>query len=83
MAGRCAAEWGACPLCGPTLRSSGSGTWCRECGRRWEEDILGRDCRLPAGGTLTQFDGDPGIALCLPHGRTAAVLVTGGVFTTS
>ncbi len=48
-----------------------------------EEDILGEECRLPAAGRLTQFDGDPGIALCLPHGRAAAVLVAAAVFTTS
>ena len=80
--GWCAAGWGVCPLCGPTLKSSGSGAWCQECGRRWEEDLLSEDCRLPAAGVLTQFAGDPGIALCLPHGRAGAVLVAGGIFTT-
>ncbi|MCX5215612.1 hypothetical protein OG689_41395 [Kitasatospora sp. NBC_00240] len=55
-------------------------TWCQECGQRWEEDILGQDCRLPVAGRLTQFTGDPGVELCLPHGRAAAVLVDAAVF---
>ena len=44
---------------------------------------MGEDCRLPAAGVLTQLVGDPGIALCLPHGRAAAVLADATVFPTT
>ncbi len=44
--------------------------------------LAGQDRRLPAAGRLTQFDGDPGIALCLPHGHGGAILVDEAVFTT-
>ncbi|MFC8450038.1 hypothetical protein [Kitasatospora sp. NPDC057223] len=65
------------------MRFDDSGTWCQKCGRRWEEDVLGQDCRFPAAGPVTPFDGDPGIALCLPHGRAGAVLVGTAAVTTT
>ena len=57
----------------PVLRSSGSGSWCRENGQRQEGNALGRDFWPRGAARAHQFAGDPGWNRA---DRTAAVLAT-------
>jgi hypothetical protein len=51
----CAAEWGACPVHGATLTSSGGQAWCtaHACELRWDYDRLGLPCSEDAVAFVT------------------------------
>jgi hypothetical protein len=74
----CAAEWGACPEHGNTLRGSGGVAWCEApgCRRAWGYDRLGLPCSEPAAYIARDPAGDE-LRLCAGHTLQARAVLVG------
>jgi hypothetical protein len=68
----CAANWGACPEHGGTVRASGGVAWCqaRGCRRAWNYNRLGLPCSEPAAYVVCDGRGEE-MRLCAGHTVTA------------
>ncbi|MDQ1678069.1 MAG: hypothetical protein QOC93_3213 [Actinomycetota bacterium] len=74
----CAANWGACPEHGGTLRASGGVAWCqaRRCRRAWNYNRLGLPCSEPAAYIARDPAGDE-LRWCAGHTLQARAVLAG------
>ncbi len=78
----CSVPWGACPVHGATLASTGGRSWCRvpTCGRAWDYDRGGVPCAEPARWRVTDQHGGSG-EMCEGHAADARERLEGAVIT--
>ncbi|MFD8335622.1 hypothetical protein ACFV42_23625 [Streptomyces solisilvae] len=78
----CGVPWGACPLHGATLCSSGGRSWCTEsgCSHTWGYDRLGNACGEPVTHTIADREGKS-VRACNGHAVYARKSLEGGIIT--